>query len=538
MPDFSRTGIFHRLILALALVSLFVPGQTALAQHNGDPLLFQGSADRYSVGVKGSAYGNAFVSRSNDLNSIFYNAAGLADISSIQASISSQYRNYLIRDNQYVTPTPTLSSGGYTGINLYLGRVLIPDPAWNNIWSDSLKTIWYDSLGRPIGTNWWDPNKLVTPPQDQSDYSEDAAANQKNKSIYALENVAVAVPFEFMGRPFVAAASYSRQYDDYNYDWNGIHLSPHWGMVAGDVGAVYDTVKGDIVRSNWSVFTRERSGGVYSLTGAVAFKLDERIQIGAKFNYLVGQSDESQDLQRIGYFRFRNGIGNSSWSFSYDTNDSLVTGSSKFRGTSFNIGATYISKNFSLGLNVQLPYEIERDWSYSTRVSTLDSAQRPAVVSSARTGRDYVHLPAIYTAGITVKTENGFTLSFDYRYNPLSAATYNLTSVPDSLFTKYQTWVDQTTLRFGLEYTIDDNISLLGGYQVQGAPFIGYAVADKNQGAPIDTYSCGLSVNALHGRFEVSYVYSQLKYYDVYMSNRNFTLERSQAALVGYTYKF
>jgi hypothetical protein len=538
MSEISHNHLFHKLAISWALVSLFMPDQPVLAQHNGDPLLFQGIGDRYSVGVKGSAYGNAFVSRSNDLNSIFYNAAGLAGISSIQVSVSSQYRNYLIRDNQYITPTPTLSSGGYTGLNLYLGRVLIPDPAWNNIWSDSLKTIWYDSLGNPIGTNWWDPNKLLTLPQDQSDYSEDAAANQKKKSSYALEHVAMAIPFEFMGRQFVAAASYNRRYDDYNYDWNGTHLSPHWGMVAGDVGAVQDTVKNDIVRSNWSVFTRERSDGVYSITGALAFKPDDRIQIGAKFDYLMGQTDESQSLQRIGYFRFKNGIGNSSWSFSYDTNDSLVTGSSRFRGTSFNIGATYNSKNFSLGINVQLPYEIERDWSYSTRVSTLDSAKRPSVVSSASTGIDYVSLPAIYTAGITVKTENGFTLSFDYRYNPLKSATYTLSSLPDSLFTKYQQGVDQATMRFGVEYMIDDNVSVMGGYQVQGAPFVGYAVADKNQGAPIDTYSCGLSVNALHGRFDVSYIYSQLKYYDVYMTNRNFTLERSQAILLGYTYMF
>ncbi|MCX6142513.1 MAG: hypothetical protein NTZ35_04765, partial [Ignavibacteriales bacterium] len=94
------------------------------------------------------------------------------------------------------------------------------------------------------------------------------------------------------------------------------------------------------------------------------------------------------------------------------------------------------------------------------------------------------------------------------------------------------------TMRFGLEYMIDGNISVMGGYQVQGAPFVGYAVADKDQGAPIDTYSCGLSVNALHGRFDVSYTYSQLKYYDVYMTNRNFTLERSQSVLLGYTFMF
>jgi hypothetical protein len=75
----------------------------------------------------------------------------------------------------------------------------------------------------------------------------------------------------------------------------------------------------------------------------------------------------------------------------------------------------------------------------------------------------------------------------------------------------------------------------MGGYQIQGAPFIGYAVADKEQGAPVDIYSGGVSVNALHGRFDISYTFSQLKYYDVYMSNRNYTLLRNQTIRAGYT---
>ncbi len=537
MSGILNKHFFSKLIVPLTVISFGLFHGNMLAQHNGDPLLFQGMESQRSTGVKGSAYGNAFISRSNDLNSIFYNAAGLADISSIQVSVASHYTDYLVRDNQYFVPA-TANSGGYTALNLYLSHVLIPDPAWNNIWSDSLRTIYYDSLGNPIGTNWWDPNKLLNPPKDQSDYSEEAAANQKKKNISAFDHVAIAVPFELIGRQFVAAASYNRQFSDYSYDWNGANFNPHWGMVAGDVGAVNDTVAGDIVRSNWSVFTRERTGGVYAVTGALAFKLNERIQIGAKFNYLMGETDDLQNLQRIGYFRFKNGIGNSSWSFSYSTNDSLIKGTSKISGMSFNIGALYNTKNFNLGLNVQLPYRIERQWSYSTQVSTLDTNNNPTTASSATAGSDYVTLPAVITGGITVKNDHGLTLSLEYEYNPLSSATYELHSMPDSLFTRYQKWVDQISYRFGIEYQINDYISLLGGYQVQGAPFIGYAVADKDQGAPIDTYSGGLSLNILHGRFDISYTYSQLKYYDVYMSNRNFTLERSQTVLFGYTFIF
>ncbi|MGB2867433.1 MAG: hypothetical protein WBD36_03190 [Bacteroidota bacterium] len=534
MSAMPEKYLFPRLFLILALVLLSNKGE---AQHNGDPLLFQGLENRASTDAKGSAYGNAFVSRSNDLNSIFYNPAGLADISSVQVSVSSHYQDYLIRDNQYFVPS-VASSGGYTALNLYLSHVIIPDPAWNNIWSDSLRIIWYDSLGNPIGANWWDPNRLRDLPQDQSDYSEDAAVNQKKKNMFAFDHIAMTIPFDFMEKRFVAAVSYNRQFSGYNYDWNGAHFSPHWGMVAGDVGAINDTVKDDIVRSNWSVFTRERTDGVHALTGALAFKVDNHFQIGGKVQYLMGETHDTQALQRIGYFRFKNGFGNSSWSFSYDTHDSLVRGNSKIYGMMFNFGVIYNSPNFNLGLNIQLPYRMERAWSYSTQVSTRDSVGNLSLVSSAIAGRDYVTLPVVIAGGITVKNINDLTLSLEYESNPLSSATYELTSIPDSLFTQYQKWVDQTSLRFGVEYAIADGVSVLGGYQVQGAPFIGYAVADKEQGAPIDKYSCGLSLSILDGRLDIAYLYSQLKYYDVYMSNRNFTLERSQSILFGYTYSF
>lgn len=501
--------------------SLLMFHQRVSAQHNGDPLLYQGLTDQNSVSVNGGALGNAYVSRSNDLNALFYNAAGLANIQSIQISVSSQYRNQLIRDNENFYP-----GSGYVGTSLYLEHLLIPDTAWNNIWDDSLKSIVYDSLGNPIGKNWWDADKIKHPVQGADEYSEEAADHQKESHNIAFNHIAIAVPFQLFGKNIVAAASYNRQYDVSDYDWNGAYLDPHWG--SSDL--IQDTV-GAIVRSNWSVFTRERTGGLYAFTGAIALQWNEYIHLGARLNLLSGKTTDEQSLDRIGYFRFKH--GQTRWSFSYDTNNLWTKGSSDFSSANLSLGALLISKNFSLGLNIQLPYTLERKWVYSTQITDTSGT-----VTSSGSGVDKVEMPAIYTMGLSIKAANGLTFSFDYEIAPYSNARYNLAPNNPDLLTIYTKWVDQISLRFGAEYEITDDIAIRGGYQSQGATFIGNGVAVRDEGAPIESYSCGASVKILHGRFDAAYTLSQLKYYDVYMTNRNYTLLESQKLAFGYTYIF
>src|SRR5512140_3817709 len=104
MVDFFGTHTLRAAVLPLAVFFLFVVCQHAAAQHNGDPLLYQGLTEQNSVDVNGSALGNAYVSRSNDVNALFHNAAGSANIQSIQLSLASQFRSTMIRDNEQFYP--------------------------------------------------------------------------------------------------------------------------------------------------------------------------------------------------------------------------------------------------------------------------------------------------------------------------------------------------------------------------------------------------------------------------------------------------
>lgn len=172
----SLKKIFMKSSLLFFILSI----QSLYAQGNGNTLLFQGLTNKNTVSVKGMAYGNAYVSRNSNLNSLFYNPAGLIGINTIQISASSQYITTLERDNQEFYP-----GNGYLNTSLYLERLIIPDPAWNGIWDDSLGTKWYDENGNPIG-KYWDMNKLKFPVKGKDEYSEEAADNQLKTMVLLL----------------------------------------------------------------------------------------------------------------------------------------------------------------------------------------------------------------------------------------------------------------------------------------------------------------------------------------------------------------
>lgn len=511
--NISLNNISIKSLIFFVIFSL----ESVYPQNNGNPLLFQGLTNPNTISVKGMAYGNAYVSRNGSLNSLFFNPAGLAGINSIEVSASCQYITTLERDNQEFYP-----GNGYLNTSLYLERLIIPDPAWNGIWDDSLGTKWYDSNGNPIG-KYWDMNKLKYPVQGKDEYSEETADNQYKDNDFTLNQISLAYPFQYFNKNFVAAFSFNRRYDIKDYDWNGSHLNPHWGT-----STIIQANKGDTTRTDWSTFIRKRKGGVYSLTGALALEYNSNLKLGIKFNYLFGKTNDEQILDRIGYFLTLHQL--TKWSFSYDTNKVSMVGSSNFYSFNFCIGAIYSTENFSLGINIQLPYTLKREWQYNKQI--FDGK---TTAQSNTSGTDKVKMPAIYNLGLSIKPNNNLILSIDYEINPLNKAEFNLDkNFPDTLDI-YTKWVYQYAIRFGIEFSLTSNISFIGGYQYQTAPFIPYGVAIRDRGFPEETYSIGLSYKFIYGQIDLAYSYANLKYYDAYITNRNFTLERSQRIAVGYT---
>lgn len=210
-----------------------------------------------------------------------------------------------------------------------------------------------------------------------------------------------------------------------------------------------------------------------------------------------------------------------------------MTGSSNFNSLNFSLGAIYSTENFSLGINIQLPYTLKREWQYNTQTYNGKST-----IQSNSSGADKVKMPAIYSFGLSVRPNNNLILSIDYEVNPLNKAELNLDkNFPDTLDI-YTKWVYQYAVRFGIEFSLTTDISIIGGYQYQTASFIPYGVAVRDRGFPEEIYSLGVSYKIFHGQIDLAYSHTNLKYYDAYITNRNFTLERSQRIAVGYTFIF
>ena len=187
--------------------------------------------------------------------------------------------------------------------------------------------------------------------------------------------------------------------------------------------------------------------------------------------------------------------------------------------------------NFSIGLNVQLPSTIEREWSYTFSSTGRISKTNPA-------GVDKVEIPASYDFGMTFRPVDKLIFSFDFEQTPYSQTTYNLaSSYPDSL-TQYDKWVDQTAYKFGIEIKVIDNVSLLGGYQSRTTAWIPYGAAFRDRGTPAETFSGGLSYNSPIGQFDLACVYYKLKYYDAFFSNVNYVLATQKRIMMGYTFRF
>lgn len=509
----------YKMILLSVFYTLLIPTNIR-AQHNGNPLFFQGFADQNSTSVKGLAYGNAYTSRSGDINSLFYNPAGLAGIQSTQISVASDYNRLLERDNQNFYP-----GGDYLNTSLYLESLIIPDPSWNGIWDDVLGNVDYDSLGNPV-TDYWNIDQIYFPIQGKDVYSRDAADHEEKFEDFGLDHLTIASPINITGKQLVLACSFYRHNVIHDYDWNGAHLNPHWGT-----SDIITAGLGDTTRTDWSVYTRKRDGAIYSIAGAIGIKISETIQIGAKINHLTGKTNDQQSLDRTGYFLTRHQY--SRWAFSYDTCLSVTNGTSKFNASTFNFGTILTTDHFNLGISIKFPGTVHRKWNYSTNLTAPYQA-----TSYDSSGTDYVRLPGTYSLGMTIMPGNRLTLSFDAEKTPYRKAKYTPDeSFQDSL-TIYNKFPDQTAIRFGVEYRHSDKIAIIAGYQFITAPFIPYGAAFRLYGPPIEHYSIGLSLDILHGQLDIAYTMQQLKYYDAYMTNRNFTLEQSQKFQIGYTFIF
>lgn len=488
-------------ISGLALLIILIP-LVAFAQHRGDNLSFQGFSHQTEPGVKAMAMGGAYLATTGDASSIFYNAAGLSEINSLTFSIAGNSQTQLWRENQDYRPNRI-----YWTMAFYLEGLYVPDPANNGI----------DDYILAQDTNY----VIQEPITGLEPFSEEAANWQKQLDKIGLNNVVLAFPFSISDQKFVISGAY-RYNQILDFDRNDTYLDPHIGFDA--YGPVTRVVTG-VDTFSWSRFTRDRSGDMTSLIGALAYDLNENLKFGLGVSYLSGTSNDYQALERVGYFEIE---ANNVFRFTYDTVNTFVSGTSDFSSMQFDLGAIYKFDRVSFALHYRLPYTMTRDWKNTeTLVDTLGTNTQNS------SGKDDIDLPGTLSLGVRFAPINWFTFAIDYQFTPYGNTKFKYSWENDT----QRDWVDQHVFKFGMEIRTGEIVSFMAGYRDIPATFVPDGSAIKESGPSAKGYTLGASVNLnKFGRIDIAYEYRRLRYYDSYYSNTNYVTESMNVWALAYSY--
>lgn len=488
----------------LILVMIAFCSVSSIAQHRGDNLSFQGLSFKDNVDVKASAMGGAVTAIAGNLSSLFYNPAGLAKIDKIQISVSANQYNRHWRENQNY-----YANRNFTSLPFYLEGLYVPKIENNGKYDGDL---YKDTLGFLISA----------PKLGYNEYDEEVAQWKNDKNEFGLKNISVAIPFSLGNRKFVAAASYYKtQIND--FDRNDTYLSPMITSYDYETGFKRIVNGVDTLNLKWSRFLRSRYGNMNNIVAGISNEIFENVMIGVGMKIQSGESDDYMSIKRAGDFHL---IDAQKFKFYFVDYIKEVSGTSKFNSTSFNIGAMVSINRIKMGLKVDLPYTLTREWNY---VTTEKGIQNTSVTQSLK---DEVKMPATYNFGISFQPVDSFTMAFAFESNPYTKAEFNF-GAADSTFRK---WSDQNILSFGMEYKMFSFLSIMAGYRSVPEVFIPDGAAIKDRGPISNSYNIGLSVNTFLGCFDIAYEYRSMKYYDSYYSNANYVFERTTNILIGYTY--
>ena len=500
----------YKLVKIIVMFAIFIFTPAILeAQHRGDNLSFQGLAYQDNLSTFSSSMGGAMIAVPGDISSLFYNTAGLAKINKFQISISGSQYNRQWRENQNYWSNRVMLE-----LPMYLEGLYIPLPENNGKMN-------YD-IFKDSGSNYY----LISPQLGKDPYDESAADWKNSKKLSGIKNASIAAPFNFLDAKFVVAASYLRNSIN-DFDRNDTYLNPFFSSYDYEQNIVREVtgLGKDTLLVHWSRFTRQRTGFMNNIHTGIAAELLENIMFGAGVNIMTGNSDDFQSLVRVGDFLLRDA---QQFYFSYIDSAAVTNGSSKYSSIKGSLSTMITLNAVKLGLKIDLPYTLKRDWNYTQQVKGADTSIQYA------SGRDQVVMPLVYSLGISFQPVETFLVSFSYELAPYSKAKFSIASMDSS----YRKWTDQNTLAFGLKYDMSNLISLMAGYRTIPEVFVpdGAAIRDKGPGS--NSYNFGLTLNTDYGRVDFAYEYRVLKYYDSYYSNTNYAFESNSTLMMGITYSF
>ena len=128
--------------------------------------------------------------------------------------------------------------------------------------------------------------------------------------------------------------------------------------------------------------------------------------------------------------------------------------------------------------------------------------------------------------------------SFDVDVNPYSKNEYDLKDIfyihqSDSSFRE---WKDQNIIRFGLEFELNEAVTILAGYGLVPAITRPLNYNYEVELPKADLLSFGVSVTILRGRFDVVYQFRHYRDVDIYFTRNSFNRIDNSNLMLGYTF--
>ena len=495
-------------IIYLALLSVIFT-LNLYAQHRGDDITFQGLTNQNDASVRYTAMGSAATSLIGDVSSMFYNPAGLVGVEKLQVSVSANTYNSSWRENQHYRPNRF-----FVTLPFYLEGLYTPLPEDNGMFDH--ERVWTED-------QQIDSSYIVKLPDLGLDpFSEEAADWKEESSKFTFNNIAVAFPFTIADNKFVVSAGYFRQYNIEDFDRNDTYLNPHIGYLGyGEMGRVNGV---DTLIVDWFRYKRQRSGPIDNITGALAYDFNQYVKVGFGLKTSWGETDDLLSINQVGTFDL---VRENRFRYSYVDSSKVYEGVSNFSSTAFNIGFLFDFEKFKFGLNIDLPYTIEREWDYTVTISDSNG-----ISSNKQTGIDKLKIPAVFNFGVSFKPVQNFTAAIDYEYAPFSKTEFEFSRNE----TVQNNYVDRHILKIGLEYMPTDYLSLLAGYRNIPSTFVPDGASETESGPDANSITGGLSIHTFLGRFDLSYEYRTLKYYDSYFSNTNYVTESYSNFMLGFLF--
>ncbi len=489
MPNLKNIA---RFLFCAVLFSPMLPGQGA-----DIPLRLQGLDQNTMLDVRSIGMGGAVTASGNNASVLFSNPAGLTKINSLEIRVSGELSTLLNKQSQRWVPNRY-----FTGLSLMM------EDSWGSIKPPMLN----DST--PVTDPW----EQLQKPFDNLGPNWSRTTNGSGPL-----SAAAAIPLTFDDVTLVFGLGGAAMIDLDHYFQNNNVTNPLLGRYRPyPIGELQAT---DTLRARWYQSIRSREGKIYGVTPAAGISY-EGFSAGISATVYTGSTDDAEHRYDRGFLTFLYNRFRVQDTVHYR---SSYSGTSDYSGVGVTLGFRVEQPTYSIGASFRLPYAITRKYSgtFSSNEeivlvskkynpSRTSDSVRTTVTAQAVSGTDEVSFPFSYTVGVMLRPFDRWTIAFD-----IDVRTLNKTEVKSGAAAAVTPWLGAPSFSLGAEYRPWKVLSLRGGYYERSQVFEAEGAAITGEPVKSTAYTLGAGSEFGGIMLDVAYVYSSLRYVDLWQSNIN-----------------